>query len=161
METHQNGLFIAPTEGKLLTNPIGGTMIAKLSDVDSNGAFSVFENVLPANSAGPHPHIHHQHEEFFYVLEGTLTLHIASTIHTAPVGSWLVVPRGMVHQPSNPSNFPTRVLLMFSPAGMDTFFDEIAQRRIPFQGAPAGYAAPADFAQKYNFEFAEFPTGSS
>jgi hypothetical protein len=52
------------------------------------------------------------------------------------------------------------VLLIFSPAGMDGFFVEAAERRIPLQAvpnAPAAQPVPADFAQKYGFELAEFP----
>jgi hypothetical protein len=43
---------------------------------------------------------------------------------------------------------------------MDGFFVEAAERRSPLQAtpnAPAPQALPADFAQKYGFEFAEFP----
>jgi hypothetical protein len=52
------------------------------------------------------------------------------------------------------------VLLIFSPAGMDGFFAEAAERRIPLQAvpnAPAAQELPDDFAEKYAFEFAEFP----
>ena len=50
---------------------------------------------------------------------------------TAPVGSFVVIPRGVVHQPSNPTTEPTRVLLIFSPAGMEHFFEEAAQGTHP------------------------------
>jgi len=41
-----------------------------------------------------------------------------------------------VHQPSNPGTEPTRVLLIFSPAGMERFFEEAAEGRIPLQAVP-------------------------
>jgi hypothetical protein len=55
------------------------------------------------------------------------------------------------------------VLLIFSPAGMDSFFEEAAARRMPLQAVPTdpevleGLAA---FTEKYGYEFAEFPPGS-
>ena len=160
MTTEESGLFVGPDDGRVLVNPIGGRMVIKASDHDVGGSYSLHENILPAGSPGPRPHIHRNHEEAFYVLEGELMMRIGPRMITASVGSFLVVPRGVVHQPSNPGAQPARVLLIFSPAGMDGFFAEAAERRIPLQLSPANPIAqelPADFAQKYGFEFAEFP----
>jgi uncharacterized RmlC-like cupin family protein len=55
---------------------------------------------------------------------------------TAPPGSFVVVPRGVVHQPSKPGTEPTRVLLVFSPAGMDRFFAAAAEGQMPLQAVP-------------------------
>ena len=160
MAIENGGLFVGPSDGKVLVNPIGGRMVIKASDHQTGGSYSLHENILPAGSPGPRPHIHHNHEESFYVLEGELTIRVGPRTITAPAGSFVLVPRGVVHQPSNPGAQPTRVLLIFSPAGMDGFFAEAAERRIPLQAAPnapANQDAPTDFAQKYGFEFAEFP----
>jgi mannose-6-phosphate isomerase-like protein (cupin superfamily) len=159
MTTEDRGLFVGPGDGTVLMNPIGGRMVIKAS-AQETGGYSLHENILPAGSPGPLPHIHRNHEEAFYVLEGELTMRVGSRTITAPPGSFVVVPRGVVHQPSNPGAQPTRVLLIFSPAGMDGFFAEAAERRIPLQLSPANptpQAVPADFAQKYGFELAEFP----
>jgi uncharacterized RmlC-like cupin family protein len=78
----------------------------------------------------------------------------------APAGSFVVVPRGVVHQPSNPGTQPTRVLLIFSPSGMDHFFEEAAEGRIPLQAEPTDPAVLEKleaFTRKYGYEFAEFP----
>ena len=158
MTPQDSSLFVGPNDGTVLMNPIGGRMVIK-AFAQETGGYSLHENILPAGSPGPLPHIHHHHEEAFYVLEGELTMRVGARTITAPPGSFLVVPRGVVHQPSNPGTTPTRVLLIFSPAGMDGFFAEAAERRIPLQAgpnAPAAPALPADFAQKYGFEFAEF-----
>ena len=159
MTTEADGILVGPDDGKVLMNPIGGRMVIKASDRDTGG-YSLHENILPAGSTGPLPHIHRNHEEAFYVLEGELTMRVGARTITAPAGSFLVVPRGVVHQPSNPGAQPARVLLIFSPAGMDGFFLEAAERRIPLQlmpNAPAIPPVPDDFAQKYGFELAEFP----
>ena len=52
----------------------------------------------------PRPHIHRDHEEAFYVLEGELTVRVGPRTITAPAGSFVVVSRGVVHQPSNPGH---------------------------------------------------------
>ena len=157
MTTEDSSLFVGPDDGKVLINPIGGRMVIKASDQATGGSYSLHENILPAGSPGPRPHIHHHHEESFYVLEGELTMRVGARTITAPPGSLVIVPRGVVHQPSNLGTQPTKVLLIFSPAGMDSFFAEVAERRIPLQAVPSNPPLPSDFAQKYGFEFAEFP----
>ena len=159
MTTKEDGLFVGPNDGTVLMNPIGGQMVIKAFAQDTGG-YTLHENILPAGSPGPRPHIHRHHDEAFYVLEGELTMRVGARTITAPAGSFVIVPRGVVHQPSNPGAQPIRALLIFSPAGMDSFFAEAAERRIPMQLSPSNQVAQylqAYFAQKYGFEFDEFP----
>ena len=159
MKVDDEGFFIGPDEGKALPNPIGGRMVVKVRDADTGGSFSVHDNVIPAGSPGPLPHLHRNHEETFYVLEGELTVRVGRRRITAPVGSFVVIPRGVVHQPSNPGTEPTRVLLIFSPSGMERFFEEAAEGRIPLQAVPEDPDVLANrdaFVAKYGYEFADF-----
>ncbi len=162
MRTEDGGIFVGPDDGKALPNPIGGRMVVKVRDEDTAGAYSIHDNTIPAGSPGPRPHIHRHHEEAFYVLEGELTVRVGPRTITAPAGSFVVVPRGVVHQPSNPGAQPTRILLTFSQAGMDRFFEEAAEGRMPLQAAPTDPAVLEKleaFTEKYGYEFAEFPPG--
>ena len=161
MRDVDEGIFVGPGDGKDLTNPIGGGMVLKIRDEHTAGAYSIPDNTIPPGSPGPRPHLHRHHEEAFYVLEGELTVRVGPRKIVAPAGSFVVVPRGVVHQPSNPGPEPTRVLLVFSPAGMDRFFEEAAEGRVPLAGPP-----PTDpevlerlgvFTEKYGYEFAELP----
>lgn len=148
-------LYLPPEAGNPFTSPIGGQMILKLSDALTGGHFSIHDNILPARSPGPRPHLHRHHEETFYVLSGELTMRAGTRQITALPGSFVVIPRGLVHQPSNPSDQPTHVLLIFSPGGMDTFF---AERPLP--GLPQNAEQEArllEFLAPYGFELAELP----
>ena len=163
MSMTAEGLFVGPNDGTVLTNPIGGQMVVKSRDDDTGGAYSLYYNIIPPGSPGPRPHLHRDHEEAFYVLDGELTVRIGMRTITAPAGSFVVVPRGEVHQPSNRGTQPTTVLLIFSPAGMDRFFEEAAARRMPLQAPPTDPAVEqelASFIAKYSYEFAEFPADS-
>jgi quercetin dioxygenase-like cupin family protein len=160
MRTENEGILVGPDDGKALPNPIGGRMVVKVRDEDTGGGYSVHDNTIPPGSPGPRPHIHRYHDEAFYVVEGELTVRVGPRRITAPAGSFVVVPRGAVHQPSNPGTEPARVLLIFSPAGMDRFFEEVAEDRIPLQVAPADPEVReklAAFTDKYGYEFAELP----
>lgn len=161
MKIEDPGVFVGPDDGKVLANPLGGRMVVKVRDGDTGGAYSVHDNIIPPGSPGPRPHLHRDHEESFYVLEGQLTVRVATRTIEAPAGSFVVVPRGTVHQPSNPGTRPTRVLLVFSPAGMDRFFEEAAERRMPLQAEPTDPAVLrelAAFTERYGYEFAELPS---
>ena len=72
------GILVGPDQGKDLPNPIGGRMVVKVRDEDTAGSFSVHDNVIPAGSPGPLPHLHRNHEETFYVLEGELTVRVGN-----------------------------------------------------------------------------------
>ena len=135
-------------------------MFLKVRDANTAGAYCVFDNVLPAGSPGPTPHRHQRHDETFYVLEGELRVRVERDVFTASPGSFVIVPRGAVHQPSNPGPQPTRVLLTFSPGGMDGFFEWAARERVPLQnrgGPPASPAQVAVLRERFGYEFAQFP----
>lgn len=160
MGTDAGEFFIAPQDGTALVNPIGGHMVLKLEDARTAGAYSVHDNVLPPGSPGPRPHLHRRHEEVFYVLTGELTVRVGSRTVRAPTGSFVIIPRGTVHQPSNPGPEPVHVLLIFSPGGMDGFFLEAAQGRHPLQALPQDDATAARlhaFTERYGYEFADPP----
>jgi mannose-6-phosphate isomerase-like protein (cupin superfamily) len=152
--------LVGPNDGQVLSNPLGGHMVVKLRDTITGGAYSIHDNVIPAGAEGPRPHIHRRHDEVFYVIDGVLTVRIGTDTVTAPAGSFVVVPRGVLHQPANPSPDPVRVLLLFSPGGMDSFFVEAAERRLPLVTmpmAPEVESALAEFTERYGYEFGEFP----
>ena len=89
MRTENAGIFVGPDDGKALPNPIGGALVAKVRDEDTGGAYSIYDNTIPAGSPGPRPHIHRDHEEAFYVLEGELTIRVGPRTITAPLArSW-------------------------------------------------------------------------
>ncbi len=86
--------------------------------------------------------------------------HKANVERGGHLSSFVVVPRGVVHQPSNPGMQPSRVLLIFSPAGMDRFFEEAAEERMPLAAVPEDptiLERLRDFTERYDYEFAELP----
>ena len=67
-------------------------MVVKVGDGDTGGSYSVHDNIIPADSHGPLPHLHRDHEETFYVLEGELTVRAGEHKISAPAGSFGVIP---------------------------------------------------------------------
>ena len=85
--------------------PFGIDMKVMLGGEHTGGTFSaVVAEVKPGE--GPPPHIHHDREEYFYVLDGTYKLFIDGTETTIGPNTLVFVPRGTVHAFSNIASTP-------------------------------------------------------
>jgi len=115
-EMSSNTLVSGPGEGKRL--PLVGLM--KASAGPTSGAFEVIEYHGPLQ---PPPHVHREHEEAFYILEGTFTFSLDGQDHQAPAGSFVIVPRGTPHGFTAADG--ARALLLIVPAGLEGFFQEL------------------------------------
>ena len=58
---------------------------------------------------------------------GELRFKLGDAMRSAPVGSFVFVPRGTVHCFQNVGDGPARILVIFNPAGMEPFFDQFAE----------------------------------
>jgi quercetin dioxygenase-like cupin family protein len=91
----------------------------------TNGALTAFENVI-APGEDPPLHTHAHEDESWYVIEGRLRFKIGTNISSAPQGSFVFVHRGTPHCFPNIGDQPARILVIFTPSGMETFFDRFA-----------------------------------
>jgi uncharacterized RmlC-like cupin family protein len=62
----------------------------------------------------------------YYVLEGRVRFKADDRIFDAPAGSFMFIPRGTPHCFQNVGSTAARLLVMFTPAGMERFFEGIA-----------------------------------
>jgi quercetin dioxygenase-like cupin family protein len=129
-------LIVAPGGGTTVEGPVGGPLTFKARGDQTNGALTAFENVIPRGQ-GPPLHQHANEDEFWYVLEGALRFKLGVGMHSAPAGSFVFVPRGTPHCFHNIGERPARILVMFTPAGMERFFEQFALLHTP---------GPSDFA---------------
>ena len=118
---------------------------------NTGGAFEIYEVGIPtghvreAAGDGPPPHVHTEHEEAFYVLDGEFTFTLGDERVVAPKEAVVVVPRGTVHGFSGREG--SRALVVASPAGLAGFFEELGA------GLAAGHANTdlrATLARKYD-----------
>lgn len=59
-------------------------------------------------------HIHHEDDEAWYVLQGALMVRVGDEDVELTVGEGVVVPRGTAHTYRNPTDGPTRYLLVMT-----------------------------------------------
>jgi quercetin dioxygenase-like cupin family protein len=131
-------IVLDPRAGTTIQGPAGGPLTFKARSAQTGGALTAFENVI-APGDGPPLHTHAREGESWYVLEGTLRFRLGDELHRAPAGSFVYVPPGTPHCFQNVGEEPARILVLFSPAGMEGFFDRFAE-------LPAGPVEPGVFA---------------
>jgi quercetin dioxygenase-like cupin family protein len=90
---------------------------------ESGGAYFVMEALVPPGG-GPPPHIHRREDETFYLVEGEIKFRLGDETVMAGPGDFVNVPRGTVHRFENTGTETARMILTFTPAGMEHFFEE-------------------------------------
>ena len=105
---------------------VGDLMTMKAGRVQTGNAFAVGE-FMSRPGSGPPPHIHHVEDEAFYVLEGALAGFCGDQQWHASPGSFVWLPRGIVHGFTVASDTPAKVLFITAPAGFEQFVAEVAQ----------------------------------
>lgn len=119
-------------------------MTLKVGDKHSP-AWSIFEVVDIAPGFDVGAHLHHNAEEFFYVLEGQLDLLAfeprvrtrsgwqswesasGTKVTRGGPGSTMYVPRGCPHAFANPGPDPARMIFLVSPSGHEHYQKELAE----------------------------------
>jgi quercetin dioxygenase-like cupin family protein len=130
-------LRVGPGEGATIQGPAGGPLTFKVRGEQTGGSLTAFENVI-APGDGPPLHRHQDEDEAWYVLEGALRFRLDAQLADAPAGTFVFVPRGVPHCFQNAGEQPARVLILFTPSGMERFFDRFAE-------LPDGPVDPAAF----------------
>ena len=123
-------VIVGPNDGTQVEGPVGGPLTFKVRGEQSGGALTALENVIPPGQ-GPPLHTHANEDESWYVIEGELRFKLEGEIQSAPPGSFVFVPRGTPHCFQNIADTPARILVMFTPAGMEHFFDRFAALSAP------------------------------
>ena len=116
---------VAPGEGSTIEGPAGGPLTFKARGEHTGGTLTAFENTI-APLDGPPLHVHANEDEAFYILEGHLRYLLDGALHEALTGSFIFIPRGTPHCFQNIGDRPARILVLFTPSGMEHFFDRFA-----------------------------------
>lgn len=126
-----------PGEGAQLRNPLGGPLTFKARAPETGGSVTAFES-SPAPGEGPPLHIHRDADELLYVLEGAFRFKLGDELRDAPAGSFVFVPRDLPHTWQNVGETPACLLVVFTPAAMEGFFES-------FAALPEGSSVPEAF----------------
>jgi quercetin dioxygenase-like cupin family protein len=117
---------VRPEEGRSMRSPIGGDATIIAAGKQTGGALAALDVIVPPGE-GPPLHVHTREDETAYVLEGELRWKLGDEVNHAPAGSFVFIPRDLPHAFHNPGSEPARMLITFAPAGMEGFFERLAE----------------------------------
>ncbi len=95
--------------------------VLKAGGEETQGTYSLVEAEGPCSAT---PHIHHDREEAFFVIEGSVRFLAGEGQVEAQPGSFLLVPRETLH--GFRANGEARMIIIHSPAGFEGLFRKLA-----------------------------------
>jgi len=96
----------------------------KVSTADTGGAFALMEDNLKVEFALG-LHLHRQHAETFYILDGDVNFCIDGDWTTAAPGTCIHIPPGIPHAVDLPPGRTGRMLMIYQPSGFDQYLAEL------------------------------------
>ncbi len=113
METINGATVVWPDEGGAVAEAERGPLI--FGPEENAGAYVAWVGAAPTDDEGPPLHIHPYTDEGFYVADGEMTFQFEDREVVASAGTFVFVPRGVVHTARNAADRPMRGLLILSP----------------------------------------------
>lgn len=120
----RNPIILNSASGDSLNLGVG-TAIIKISGNSTENRYSQLELIEYPQYNTP-LHLHESSDEIFFVIEGTLTVHLDGKTTEVTEGSIIRIPAGSPHAQGNFTDTDVRLLITLSPAGFENFFVERA-----------------------------------
>lgn len=116
---------LTPEDSVFLSlGPISARLL--MASEETGGRVGIVESPIEAGVLASPLHIHSKEDGWWYILEGRFAAQVgAETVEAGP-GSFVRAPRGIPHTYWNPGPGPARYLEIFSPAGLEKYFEQIA-----------------------------------
>jgi uncharacterized cupin superfamily protein len=100
------------------------------------------------SKGGPRLHLHHNEDEWFYVIEGEYIAEVGGKLHHLKAGDSLLGPRGVSHTFAFVGAGTGRLLITYAPAGkMEEYFDLLER-----PGTVNPYTDSAEHLRTYGIE---------
>lgn len=106
---------------------MGGQFDCKVSSRDTNGELLIYDT-RREEKGGPALHLHHNQDEWFYIISGEFIVKVGSDTLSLGPGDSAFAPRKIPHAFAKVSEGPAQMLVLFQPAGsMEDFFHQMAK----------------------------------
>ncbi|MEH1807031.1 cupin domain-containing protein [Nostoc sp.] len=155
MTIEQKGLLQPPDEGTSYWFA-QDLYTFKAVGEETGQAYALCEVVIAPQGGGAPPHRHSRENESFYIQEGELEFNLDGQIIIATPGTFLHSPKGQLHQFTNKTSLPAKILVWVTPAGFEKFIAEAGKPANQVISVPP--LSPADLekilatAPKYGIE---------
>ena len=99
----------------------------KVSAPDTDGGLCVTE-ITSLHKGGPARHLHHEQDEWFYVLDGEYVIEVGEERYEPGPGDSVLAPREVAHAWAHVGEGTGRLIAALQPAGeIEAFFEDVAR----------------------------------
>src|SRR5690242_10039355 len=106
-------------------NIMGGQFHYKVSSKDSGGQLLIYDT-FRHEKGGPAYHLHHDQDEWFFVMKGEFTVKVGDDTFNLKAGDSAFAPRKIPHAFAMTNDGEGQMMVLFQPAGsMEHFFHEM------------------------------------
>lgn len=152
MTTTEQYLSVEPGGGERLRFLDNSALFIKTTGEQTNGSVAFYEYLAEPAAKGSPQHVHHAHDETFFVVDGQFEFTLGDEVIAAEPGSFLGVPREQPHGFRNIGDGRGRIVGTFSPARFADYFRELALI-IERTGAAPDLADWVDLYGRYDTTF--------
>lgn len=145
-------MFVMAGSMALAHDPVswnGAEYQVVLSAEESDGRSGMF-TVTVTEPGGPPLHVHHDADEYFYVLEGAARFRVADETLDVKAGQVAFVPAGEEHTYRVVSEDGGRMLTIVVPGGFEDFFQAMVAEQLVI---PDDMARIEEIASEFNLSF--------
>ena len=119
------GYALAQDEGEAFWLA-GLLQTVKIGGADTGGRYGLIEVVVPPGLGSPW-HVHPEEDEWFFVLDGNLTVYVGDRRIDLTAGGFAFGPKSVPHTFIGAGPNPTRVLVGLAPLQFEGFLREVGQ----------------------------------
>lgn len=106
---------------------MGGQFDCKVSGKDTDGDLCIYDTVRH-EKGGPVLHLHHNQDEWFYIIKGEFIVKIGDDLLHLNAGDSAFAPRKIPHAFAKISEGEGQMLVLFQPAGsMEDYFQQLSK----------------------------------
>lgn len=116
---------ITPADSRRVLHAFGEEVHLHLGGDQTGGHFAQWLEITPPGG-GPPPHFHTKEDEWFYVVQGTVSFFKDGVWFEVGPGSAAFMPRNSVHTFKNTGDGPLHMVITTSPSGFEIFFARAA-----------------------------------
>lgn len=108
--------YVRRVDPAALTEPLPGMRVQPLADLESGSSHTIvnYIEVGPGDS-GPGTHVH-EFDQYYFVLEGQLTVEVSLEQHVVGPGTLVILPAGVPHRQCNAGDVTEKHLAVLAPA---------------------------------------------
>jgi mannose-6-phosphate isomerase-like protein (cupin superfamily) len=127
---------------------------------DEGASYELTEWDVDPGAQGPPIHIHHAHDEGFYVMSGHFGFVLDGVTTYGKPGTHVFVPKGHAHSFWNAGARAGRLLIIVSPPGLERYFRDLAAGLGDIATQEASIALRKKLGEKHDIEVVGEPVPS-